>query len=127
MIGEWMATCPEARITKANALRAARLVDPEFFPALEGNTRQVAIPTLENGFLPMLMGAQRGVNTICDMCRAARGEKYDPMRCMKRCRVFEVQEKMEDLQTALTAVLRIFHKPDEGKEDNGGQVERRQQ
>ena len=115
-------TCPSARIDKANTVRAARLLDPEFFPALTDDNRKVAVLTLERGFVPMLVGAQRGVDAICDMCRDSNGERYNPAFCTKRCKMFRAHEKMEELQTALVAALRVFHKPENDGDDNGGHV-----
>ena len=111
---------PTARIDKSSAVRAARLIDPEFFPSLEGDNRKVAVLTLERGFIPLLVGAQRGIDAICDMCKDTNGKKYNPMYCTKRCRMFRAHEKMEELQTTLVAALRRFHKPED--DDNGGHV-----
>ena len=102
---------PMAYIRDEDRTRASRLFDPEFFPNLKNDGRKVAVLTLERGFLRVLANAQNGITAICDMCKEAKGDKYDPRKCTKKCLMFHSQELMEELQAALRRGLAAFHPP----------------
>ena len=112
---------PMAYIRDEDRTRAARLFDPEFFPNLKNDGRKVAVLTLERGFLRVLANAQNGITAICDMCKEAKGDKYDPKKCTRDCPMFHSQELMEQLQTSLRTGLAYFHPP---KDETQGEAKK---
>lgn len=111
---------PNARIRKDMIVRAARMADPDFFSSLKGDDRKIAILTLERGFLPILRNCHAATDAICEMCKETKGKRYNPVVCIRKCRMFKAVEMMERLAPLLGDVLATFHRKGGNGEGDGG-------
>lgn len=101
---------PNAKIRKDMIVRAARMADPDFFASLKGDDRKIAILTLERGFLPVLRNCHSATDAICEMCKETKGNRYNPVVCIRKCKMFKAVEMMEKLAPLLEDVLSSFHR-----------------